>query len=300
MFRTIEFENHSGIAAELLGNDFSFDPETKKANFKNQQNTVTLTLNRRIIKFNNIKIWLYNPVIADSEGDLRISKTDYEKILKILLSPGNIQKKTLKRIILDPGHGNEDAGAVGKKFKEKDINLALALRIKKSLESAGFEVIMTRNDDTFLPLAERSDFAAKNNADLFISIHHNAAKGNPVAHGIETYSLTAAGNAGTHDNGKNATSTHERRGNKFDNENILLNYLVQSNMISATKSFDRGVKFARYQVLVQAPCPAILIEAGFISNPQEELLINSPDRQTQIADAVTQAVMEFNKKSADR
>ena len=293
LFKTIEFETADGLYIEQLGYKVKSLDDNKKILVSSGNDTMEMTVNRRIALFNGTKIWMYFPLTRDQYGDLRIRKVDFEKIINPLFSRNMMQKTPVKRIVIDAGHGNEDAGAIGKFSKEKDLNLSLSLKIKKSLEAKCFEVIMTRDSDIFLTLDARSEFAEKNNADLFLCIHHNAAAGVKTAHGIETYSLTAADNAGTHDKGKNVTATHERKGNKFDTQNVILNHLVQSKIIADTKAFDRGSKFARYKVLVLAPCPAILLEAGFVSNPKEEVTINSPEYQDKIASAVAEAVAEF-------
>lgn len=291
MFRTVEYETQDGIALEKLGYDLDFDDENGKIEIRNNADVLNMNLNRRIAQFNGIKVWFYSPAKLDKYGDLRIGRNDIEKIMCPLFNRQAPLPRNIKRIVVDAGHGGEDSGAIGAKYKEKDLNLALSRKIKTALEAKGFEVIMTRDEDKFLTLDERSEFAEKQKADIFICVHHNAAASSPLAHGIETYSLTAAGEAGSHD--RTHTDQSERKGNKFDTENIVLNYLVQSKMIEKTSAYDRGVKFARYKVLVQAPCPAILLEAGFVSNKKEEDALNTDTRQKNIADAVAEAVCIF-------
>ena len=298
MFRTVEFETADGIAVEKIDAVAEFSDDGKKVLLKNEQNTLEMTVNRRIVKLNGIKVWLTLPLKADVNGDWRISRVDFDKIITPLFLNKFQLSRDVKKIVVDAGHGGDDTGAVGKKYNEKDLNLALAFKIKSALEAKGFEVILSRDRDIFLTLDKRSEFAAEKQADIFLCIHHNAARGVPAAHGIETYSLTFGGCAGTHDSGRNATAKHERAGNKFDTENILLNYLVQSEVIGATGAFDRGVKFARYKVLVQAPCPAILFEGGFVSNTKEEEMINSAEHQTKAASAIAEAVAKFARLTA--
>ena len=247
---------------------------------------------RRIADFNGVKVWLFHPPVFDKNGVIRIHEANVENIITPLLRR-DYTIKSIKRIVLDPGHGGHDKGAVGKISFEKDLNLKLALKIKDELEKAGFEVFMTRSDDTFLPLDERSSFAKEHNADIFISIHHNAASVS-AANGVEIFTLPPAGIASSHENGGKITDALP--GNSFDHANINLSYLIYSNIIKNTDLNDRGMKFARYQVLTAAPCPAVLLEAGFISNAKEEALLNNSDIHAKIAEAIALTFFPSERK----
>ncbi len=291
MFKHIEYRTENGIALEQSGFDFSYDEDNRKIYLTGIGGTIVMNLNRRIARFNDTKIWFFSPAKFDDDNILRINENDIEKIINPLLNKKYYLPSPVKRIVVDAGHGGHDNGAVGLKYKEKDLNLSLSRKIKAALEAKGFEVILSRNEDIFLPLDERSKFAKDQKADLFLCIHHNASGTAPQASGIECFSLPAPGADSSHENGGKATPPLP--GNKFDEANINLNYLLQSHLISTVNAVDRGVKFARYRVLVNAPCPAILIEAGFVSNKKEENELNSESRQNKTAEAVAAAVVKF-------
>lgn len=162
-----------------------------------------------------------------------------------------------KVIVLDPGHGGKDPGAIGDTQKEKDLTLATAKRVKVKLEAAGAKVVMTRTGDTYPTLSDRVAFSKKNNADVFISIHINS--GSSSATGIETYYWTT-----------------------YKNEKNLASY-VQSELIKSTGSDSRGIKTGNFQVIRENPDSAILVELGFISNPDEEALMATSDFQNDAA-----------------
>ena len=293
MLRNVEYKTDSGIALEKTGFDFTYDEDAGKIYLAGPGGTMIMNINRRISHFNGTKIWLFTPAKLDKDGILRISENDIEKIIIPLLGRKYLLTSPVKRIVIDAGHGGNDNGAVGLKYKEKDLNLALSRKIKSALEAKGFEVIMTRNEDIFLTLEERSKFAKEQKADLFLCIHHNASPATKTASGIETFSLSAPHVNSTHDK-KGIVPAGILPGNAFDNANINLNYQIQSHIINNLSVNDRGMKFARFRVLVNAPCPAILLEAGFVSNPTEEIAVSADERQNKIACSVAEAVQLFS------
>ena len=170
------------------------------------------------------------------------------------------------RIVLDPGHGGKDPGAVGHGLQEADINLRLAKCLAVELRSKKHAVIMTRSTDEYLSLAQRSKISNDNNPDLFISLHCNAAT-NPSAHGIETlcYSLSSKG--------------------------YIFALAVQKALVEGTGLANRGVK-ARpdLYVLKHTKAPAILIELGFISNPKDAEWLKNPENIRLAARLIAQAI----------
>jgi N-acetylmuramoyl-L-alanine amidase len=177
-----------------------------------------------------------------------------------------------KKICIDAGHGGYDAGALGPGgANEKDVNLDIALKTKAELEKCGAEVLLTRTDDTFVSLQDRTDFANKEKCDIFISAHENsAAKKKRIAHGTETFWHT-----------------------KGDDNDKKLATELQTNIVSAIGLTDRGVKQANFAVLRESEMPAALIETAFISNPEEEKLLTDPVFQQKVAMAVTKGVLGY-------
>ncbi len=179
----------------------------------------------------------------------------------------------MKRIVLDPGHGGRDPGAVGPGgTKEKDVTLAVARLLAKYLDPIA-EVKLTRSDDRHLwsntnaDLAERVRIAETWRASYFISLHCNAAAAG--ARGVETYAYKPGG------------------------EGERLARAIQKELVEATGFPDRGVKFANYYVLRKTSMPAVLVEMGFISNPAEEKLLKDPTWQEKAAKAIATGIANY-------
>jgi N-acetylmuramoyl-L-alanine amidase len=222
--------------------------------------------------------------------------------------------KSVKRIVIDPGHGGKDPGAVGPNgTRESMINLNVALRLKHLLEQElGLEVLMTRTDDRFVSLGDRTKFANDNKADLFISIHTNASRTNG-AQGIETYYLSTKSTTESRAvealensvvelyEGAGAKQKYEAldfilmdmlQTEHLEHSNDLAT-LVQHNLVAGVQAKNRGVKQANFYVLRGAFMPAILIEMGFISNPEEEALLANPQYQDRLAQAIFESIKRF-------
>jgi N-acetylmuramoyl-L-alanine amidase len=223
-----------------------------------------------------------------------------------------------KRIVVDPGHGGHDPGAVGpRNLYEKDVVLDVALKLKKILaQDQDFEVFLTRETDVFIPLEQRTAIANSKNADLFISIHANASTRRD-AKGIETYLLSWATNeeamkVAARENAislKKMKKMNEgrdvldimlsdlRREDKRE-ESLKLATFVQQNMISGlNKSYshivDHGVKQALFYVLFGAQMPSVLVEVSFISNPLEEKLLAKDSYRVELAQSIASGVNKY-------
>lgn len=173
-------------------------------------------------------------------------------------------------VVIDPGHGGSDNGASGPSgIKEKDVNLDVALRVKALLEQSGVTVHMTRTSDTYPSLSERVDLANNQNVDRFISIHHNAS-GNQSINGSEVWIYA------------NASASSQALASDVLNE-----------LTTALELPNRGVKQAsNFYVLKNTNMPAILTEASFISNPQEEQKLANPEYQAREAQAIANGVID--------
>lgn len=225
----------------------------------------------------------------------------------------------IKTIVIDAGHGGKDPGALGKTSKEKEVTLAIALELKRILKEnqPNINVIMTRDDDTFIELHKRAEHVSKHEADFFVSIHCNANK-NKEAHGSETYVLGAHKSDANLDVVMRENSVilmedgYKEVYEGFDPNSvpsyIYFQYLtnvhleqsvkmankVQSQFAERVGRKDRGVKQAGYLVLWRASKPAILVETGFISNKEEETFLNSDNGKTYMASAIYRAIKEYN------
>jgi N-acetylmuramoyl-L-alanine amidase len=216
----------------------------------------------------------------------------------------------VSRIVIDPGHGGHDPGAMGKDVSEAELVLDVALRLEALLEKLpGVEVVLTRRTDDFVPLQERTAIANREGADLFLSIHANASESSQ-ARGVETYflnfanNLSAAGVAAR----ENAASGQAMAAlpdlvkmialnNKLDESRDLAT-IVQRSMIErlrgANKSLkDLGVKQAPFVVLIGAAMPSVLAEVSFVTNPQDAKQLRSSAYRQRIAEALLNGVRKY-------
>jgi len=216
------------------------------------------------------------------------------------------------RIVIDPGHGGHDPGASANRVVEKELVLDIALRLEKLLlAQPGIEVVMTRRDDTFIPLEERTAIANREAADLFLSIHANVAR-NKAASGVETYFLNfstspeaeavaARENAGT-GMAMHALPDIVRKialNNKIDESRDLAR-VVQASLIRRLRNHnalakDRGVKQAPFVVLIGAEMPSVLAEIAFLTNRDEATLLRRPAYRQQVAHSLYEAVLKYRE-----
>ena len=218
--------------------------------------------------------------------------------------------RKISKIVIDPGHGGRDPGAIGPHGeKEKDITLAIGIALAKRLRAEGFEVFLTRDEDIFIPLEERTSFANKKKADLFISIHVNSNP-NKSLDGVETYFLNMTKDAYAIQVAatENETTTKSLSDLQFIINDLMLNSkinesskfatYVQNSIISSHEKSNHtcqnhGVKQALFYVLVGAQMPAILIETGFITNPTESKLLQKETYQNSIIDGIIHGIHAY-------
>ncbi|GBL27808.1 probable cell wall amidase LytH [Verrucomicrobiota bacterium] len=235
--------------------------------------------NRDHVLVGGVKVFLEDN-IDEKKGKLTVTRRDYDKVLVPLLWRLPPQLPGSKRIVLDPGHGGKDPGIVSAAlgYTEKAATLDTALRIKLLLEKRGFEVILTREKDTFVELEDRP--AAANNSrptSSSASTTTAAPREMPAARGLRPTRLTPAGQYSTNKASARADITAEPA-NRFDTFNLLLAWNVQRSLVKATGAEDRGVRRSRFAVLRPLNCPGILVEGGFISSRGRR----SADRQRRL------------------
>lgn len=230
-------------------------------------------------------------------------------------------KQMLKRkIVIDPGHGGDDPGAVGpSNLYEKNVVLDVALKLRDAAAKLypGYEIILTRDKDVFIPLDKRTAIANRHNADLFVSIHANASP-NRKARGIETYMLNwtndeEAIRVAARENAisvKKMKQVHGeldfitsslKRENKRDESLKLAGYIQNSLTVSTSESYnsvpDLGVKQALFYVLVGAEMPSALAEVSFISNPAEEKLLSNSKYRMLLAESILSGINNYFRSS---
>lgn len=226
-------------------------------------------------------------------------------------------------VVIDPGHGGKDPGAVGSSSKEKDIVLSVGLRVGKLIEEnhPDVKVRYTRNTDRFVELNQRAEIANKSHADLFVSIHCNALDRRRTSpQGVETFVLglhrskdnldvAKAENAvimyeddysvkyeGFNPNEPESYIIFEFMANEFLTQSVYLATLVQNHLVNSSKRVNRSVRQAGFLVLREVAMPSILVELGYISNKQEETYLKSASGQNSLAFSIYQGFKEYKRE----
>ena len=231
---------------------------------------------------------------------------------------GNTSAQKRITVVIDPGHGGKDPGAIGTvlKLKEKDVNLSVALELGRLLYAEpGFKVVFTRKTDVFIPLDERAQKANKEKADLFISIHANASP-NKSAYGAETFVVGSSSKenmatamrenasilyeenykaryGGFDPNKSESYIMFDMMQSSFLTQSIDLAQRVQKKIVSSCGRTDRSVKQAGFLVLRQTNMPSILVELGYLTNAKEEKYLKKESSRKAMAKAIFQAVLDY-------
>jgi N-acetylmuramoyl-L-alanine amidase len=276
-----------------LGRDRSGSSD--RAEYRTSFAQLSLQARRREIQINGAQHWLSIPVL-EVRGQLWVSSVDVLKDIDPVLRQGRSKTPTpIRTVVIDPGHGGSDRGTRGAKSIEKRMTLDVAKRVERVLEADGVNVMLTRASDRTLSLKKRVDFADAKNADLFVSIHFNSGGS---ADGIETYCLPISG-AGSTANPGESRDHGASPGNRYDERNVWLAHCVQRSLLRSTGAEDRGVRRARFYVLRYASCPAILVEAGFLTNRSEERRILAAEYRERLAKAIADGILTY-KSSVEK
>jgi len=234
----------------------------------------------------------FAPQLVD--GQPYVHALDLKKTLQPLVLGGPVHfQRTNLTIVIDPGHGGEDSGTksvLGHQY-EKEFTLDWARRLAWLLTTNGWRVFLTRTNDTDLSLSNRIAFAEAHKAGVFVSLHFNSAAPNEQQAGLETYCLTPTGMPSTVTRGFGDDAALAFPNNAFDAQNLQFALLLHRALLQVNGRCDRGVRRARFLgVLRGQHCPAILIEGGYLSNPQEARRIADPEYRQKLAKAVAQAL----------
>lgn len=223
------------------------------------------------------------------------------------------KQRFINTIVIDPGHGGKDSGAVGPRgLTEKEVVLKIAKELKKILIKKGFTVLITRKDDSFVPLRQRSTLANNSGADLFVSIHCNASMRRKSAGGFETFFLSTAKTSWARavEAKENSVIKFETPSekesileyilwdmaqNEFLRESSELAECIQESMAKKVAIEDRGVKQANFFVMREIYMPSILVETAFITNAEEERLLRRESFRKKIAEGIADGILKFKK-----
>ncbi|MFB3171015.1 N-acetylmuramoyl-L-alanine amidase [Neobacillus sp. 179-C4.2 HS] len=226
----------------------------------------------------------------DGRHTIAIRETGKNGIVTTLPAKTVTFNQKAYKVFLDPGHGGSDPGAVAGGYKEANLNLAVAKKVQALLLNQGYTVYMSRNDNTYVSLLDRSKLANGLNADIFISIHTNStAGGDTSANGIESYfyefdpDYPSKINDEWHDNPERIAKS------------MTLTTLIQQNMIEYTGAHDRGTAGDTFSVLRESAMPATLTEIGFINNASERQKLITDSYQNKLAKAIADGIVEYFK-----
>ncbi|MBQ9336232.1 MAG: N-acetylmuramoyl-L-alanine amidase [Lentisphaeria bacterium] len=265
-------------------------PAKNGITLKSPRDRIELKYDKRQAAVNGTVIYLTAAPLVKKK-QVYLDEKDFQLVIDPVIRNAPLKKHPVKTILIDPGHGGKDEGAAGVSgLLEKNITLAIGYKLAVRLGRMGYRVFMTRIKDRTLTLQQRAGMCEKLKPDLFISVHCNAVASNPKANGIETYAMTPQGAASTADSKK---GTQAGAGNAHDRNNYRLAYEVQKKLPAHTKAADRGVRHARFFVLRNATCPAILIETGFLPHASEGKLLNRKSYQEKLVTAIASGVSAY-------
>lgn len=253
------------------------------------------------------------PVVRN--GELLLPEQLWKERLSRWIAPPPIHAPVppgrLGLIVLDPGHGGNDPGAIGRGgLREKEVTLDIARRLKDLLAYDGFRVVMTRSDDRFIPLGRRSQIANQEKADLYVSIHANASR-NRSASGFEVYYLSEAtdDHARALEAAENTSLPSEVGGTLHSGTDAIVwdllytEHRAESTELaqqvcwglkqSGLRSQNRGIKSARFAVLKGSRMPAVLVEVGFITHPKEETWLRTTSYRQTVAEGIRKGILAF-------
>lgn len=268
--------------------------------FHFQQGTLDFKPNHQSFTMVDQKIWM-GYACLDWDGTLMVHRRDWEKCLLPLLRMKPMFSAYHSTIVLDPGHGGRDTGAMNasKSLIEKELTLKISRLLQANLAAKGWLVHLTRESDLTLDIEPRISRVQEFKPDFFISLHVNSAQAKEAV-GIETFYTTPQGLP------SNLTRNYEDPAevtfpaNQFDDESFQLAWSVQRHLLIATGAPDRGVKKARFMgVLRNQSCPAILVETGFLSNPDECQKLASDEYLLQLASGIASAFPDRSNKQSD-
>ncbi len=302
---------------ETKGITYEYDEFTRIVTLTGNSHRVTLRVGEGLVLVDG------KPVKFDEPADLyqgmivvprKIKKQVLDRLFKDIApaSRAAFPVSKIKKIVIDPGHGGRDPGAIGRSgLKEKKVNLDIAKRLHNILKAEGVEVVMTRSGDTFVSLAARAQIANDSGSDLFLSIHANANRVKSM-NGFEVYYINP--NIGDASRSYNSAKKDELIFNEdcFADSSTQVKAILwdmiythaRAEAIELSGSICRsakenlgvevlGVKKGRYAVLKDAHMPAILVEVGFLSNSKEERMLNNAYYRQKIAESIAEGISDY-------
>lgn len=260
----------------------------------NRQHRLVFRLHKRDCQLDGIDVYLGNPV-AKSGHALYISRLDEEQTLAPLVATDRFGPfPKLYRIVLDPGHGGKDPGAENRRLdlNEKTLTLDILRRLEPMLSRRGYKVTFTREDDSFVPLSARPAMANRVGAQLFLSLHFNAATATE-ARGLECYAFTPRNQPSTARSKLHSSDQRDYPALAFNTWNTMAGYLFQKTNVANLRFPDRGLRRARFTILRDLRCPGVLVEGGFLSNPAEARVIRTAQFRERLARSLSDGIHAY-------
>ena len=260
---------------------------------KQDDGSYKVTISASQHKWNSGKYIVHGYIVDSSGKNIGFGATSADVVApKKIGSASRGNYDVLNKIVyLDAGHGGYDPGASYFGISEKSLTLAIQSRVKAKLESEGYQVVTTRTSDTYVDLTDRSRAANASESDIFVSIHINAS-GSSAAQGIETYYYQPYAEYPSRIN-----ATYHANPTRLSMSDTLAN-AIQSSLINATGAQNQGVKRQTFAVLRETTAPAVLLELGFLSNPQEAARLNTSAYQETLANAIVAGIKRYYEKES--
>src|SRR6266702_458705 len=261
-------------------------PSGAKIRLETVMNPLEFVSGSREVMINGARCWLCFPLV-EQNGKFLVSRTDVAKTIEPLVRPHRVPNVgKVQTVVLDPGHGGHDRGAVCRYGNEKDFALDVARKLRPLLQAKGFRVIMTREGDYFVPLEVRARVANAARNSIFVSIHFNATNDDPNATGFEIFSFTPRGAPSTSDDWLTPTALSMQAGSEVDAQSMALSACIYHSLLGHIPEFDRGIKRARFAGLRLTRVPAVLVEGGFLTERGESKLIATKEWRARLAHAI--------------
>src|SRR5213595_2361195 len=297
-WQIIKVSGHDYLSVDNISKFYGLAAEVVPVGGKTQLETVRSPLEfvrgSREVMINGARSWLCFPII-ENDGRFLVSRTDLAKTIEPLLRPQRVPNAgKVETVVLDPGHGGHDKGAVSRYGNEKDFALDVARKLRPLLQAKGLRVIMTREGDYFVPLEVRAQIANAARNSIFVSIHFNATDRDPNATGFEIFSFTPRGAPSTSDNWLTPTALSMQAGSEVDAQSMALSACIYHSLLGHIPEFDRGIKRARFAVLRLTRVPAVLVEGGFLTERGESQLIAKKDWRSKLAQAIGVGIENYH------
>src|SRR5213080_137345 len=297
-WQIIKVSGHDYLSVDNISKFYGLAAEVVPVGGKTQLETVSSPLEfvrgSREVMINGARSWLCFPII-ENDGRFLVSRTDLAKTIEPLVRPQRVPNAgKVETVVLDPGHGGHDKGALSRFGSEKDFALDVARTLRPLLQAKGLRVIMTREGDYFVPLEVRAQIANAARNSIFVSIHFNATNDDPNATGFEIFSFTPLGAPSTSDGAVAPSSLSTQPGSAVDAQSMALSACIYHSMLGHIPEFDRGIKRARFAVLRLTRVPAVLVEGGFLTERGESQLIAKRDWRGKLAQAIGVGIENYH------